>query len=169
MSDTHSSLHESTIGHLLVKVSRLVGGRMRAKLEAFGLHHAQGMILFHLWQHEGMAQNSLAHALHITPPTTTNTLQRMERDGWIERRRDKTDQRVVRVYLTEKASTLRKEIRLSFQELDRELMSVLSADERNVLMTALSKVHAHLLPTTVTCDGSDHRQGPRFDGEKENP
>jgi DNA-binding MarR family transcriptional regulator len=169
LSDTSFTLHESTIGHLLVKVSRLVGGRMRAKLEAFGLHHTQGMILFHLWQHEGMAQNRLAQALHITPPTTTNILQRMERDGWIERRRDKSDQRVVRVHLTAKASALRKAVRLSFQELDRELMAVLSADERTALMISLSKVHAHLLPTTATCDASAHHEGHRCDGKKERP
>jgi MarR family transcriptional regulator, organic hydroperoxide resistance regulator len=161
MIDTIPSSQESTIGHLLVKISRLVGGRMRAKLEAFGLHHAQGMILFHLWQHEGMAQNSLAQALHITPPTTTSTLQRMERDGWIKRRRDSKDQRVVRVYPREKARALREELRRSFMELDRELMSVLSADERDALMELLTKIHAYLSPATETPHPSHPPNGHR--------
>ena len=133
-----------TLGHLLAGVSRLVGGRMRTKLEEIGLHHAQGMVLFHLWREDGIAQNTLAQALHITPPTATNTLQRMERDGWIERRRDPDDQRVMRVYLTKKAWALRQEARHSFQTLDRELAAVLSEDEHAALVEALLKVHRHL-------------------------
>jgi DNA-binding MarR family transcriptional regulator len=129
---------------LLAKVSRLVGGRMRTKLGDMGLHHAQGMILFHLWRQDGIAQNVLAQALHITPPSATNTLQRMERDGWIERRRDADDQRVVRVFLTEKAKVLRTEARTTFQQLDRELTAVLTENECHMLMEVLQKVHRHL-------------------------
>lgn len=133
-----------TLGHLLARVSRLVGGRMRMKLGDMGLHHAQGMILFHLWHQDGIAQNMLAQALHITPPSATNTLQRMERDGWIERRRDAVDQRVVRVFLTEKAKVLRTEAHTTFQQLERELTAVLTENECAMLMEVLQKVHRHL-------------------------
>ena len=144
MTDSQQNPHKLTLGHLLANVSRLVGIRTRMKLQEFGLHHAQGMILFHLWREDGMAQNVLAQALNITPPTTTNTLQRMERNGWIRRRRDKTDQRIVRVYLTNKARALRQEVRNTFQELDRELTAVLSENELDVLVASLLKVHHHL-------------------------
>ena len=133
-----------TLGDLLARVSRLVGRRMRMKLVGTGLHHAQGMILFHLWHADGVAQNKLARSLHITAPTASATLQRMERDGWIRRRRDIDDQRVVRVYLTAKAKALRVETRSSFKELDSELTSVLSEAERTIFMAALKKVHHHL-------------------------
>jgi len=144
MTDSQQNLHELTLGHLLANVSRLVGARMRMKLQEFGLYHAQGMILFHLWREDGMAQNVLAQSLKITPPTATNTLQRMERNGWIRRRRDETDQRIMRVYLTKKARTLRQEARDTFRELDRELTAVLSENELNILMASLLKVHYHL-------------------------
>ena len=157
MTDSQQNPHKLTLGHLLANVSRLVGARTRMKLQEFGLYHAQGMILFHLWKEDGMAQNVLAQALNITPPTTTNTLQRMERNGWIRRRRDKTDQRIVRVYLTNKARALRQEVRNTFQELDRELTAVLSENELNILMASLLKVHHHL-----------SQPNPR-DDKKENP
>jgi len=144
MNDSQPNPQKPTLGHLLAKVSRLVGGRMRMRLEEIGLHHAQGMILFHLWREDGLAQNVLAQALHITPPTATNTLQRMERNGWIRRRRDSVDQRVVRVFLTKRSRALRDEARCSFRELDRELTAVLSKNERKILMASLLKVHHHL-------------------------
>jgi len=144
MKISQQNPQKTTLGHLLGNVSRLVGGRMRMRLQEFGLHHGQGMILFHLWRKDGVAQNVLAQALNITPPTATNTLQRMERNGWVRRRRDKTDQRIVRVYLTEKARALHEEVRNTFRELDRELTAVLSENERNNLVASLLKVHHHL-------------------------
>jgi DNA-binding MarR family transcriptional regulator len=152
--DSERDAHQSTLGHLLANVSRLVGTRMRMKLEEIGLHHAQGMILFHLWREDGIAQSALARVLHITPPTATNTLQRMERDGWIRRRRDADDQRVVRVYLTEKAAALRQEAGDSFRELDRELTALLSEAERDILVSSLSKVRSYLLEAMQMPDRS---------------
>jgi len=167
MDDSKQDPRKLTLGHLLAKVSRLVGGRMRMKLEGIGMRHAQGMILSYLWQKDGIAQNALAQALNITPPTATNTLQRMERDGWIERRRDVTDQRVVRVYLTGKADALRAEALAIFRELDRELAAVLTHSERSILMASLLKVHHHLSQSIEASDLSCLRQGNSRDGEDE--
>jgi MarR family transcriptional regulator, organic hydroperoxide resistance regulator len=153
MTDSQQNPHRLTLGHLLANVSRLVGARMRMKLQEFGLYHAQGMILFHLWREDGMAQNVLAQALNITPPTATNTLQRMERNGWIRRRRDETDQRIVRVFLTQRAISLRQEVRNTFRELDRELTGVLSENELDILMASLLKVHQHLSQPNPCNDG----------------
>lgn len=141
---------EPSLGQLLGRVCRLVGRRRRTKLESIGLHHAQGMILSRLWQEEGISQRALAESLHITPPTACNTLQRMERDGWIERRRDAADQRIVRVYLTEKARDLHEEARASFRELDREMGSALTEQEQETLRQSLLKVYRYLERVTET-------------------
>lgn len=135
---------ELTLGQLLGQVCRLVGHRRRMKMERIGLHHAQAMILFLLWREDGICQRSLADALHISPPTATNTLKRMERDGWITRSRDESDQRIVRVSLTEKARMLRQEARSSFQELDQEMTSMMSQAEIESLSQSLWKVYNYL-------------------------
>jgi MarR family transcriptional regulator, organic hydroperoxide resistance regulator len=153
MSDSREDPQKLTLGHLLGQVCRLVGRRRRMKLENIGLHHAQGMLLFQLWQEEGLSQSQLALALHIRPPTATSTLRRMERDGWIERRRGESDRRVVRVYLTAKARRLRREARASFRELDREMTSLLTAQEHEILTGALRKVHRYL--SGAALPGSD--------------
>ncbi len=141
---------QPALGQLLAQVCRLVGLRRRMKLESIGLHYAQGLILFRLWQQDGISQTELAQALHIASPTATNTLKRMERNGWVHRRRDESDQRVVRVYLTEKAQTLRAEARASFRELDHEMTSILTENEHQTLRKSLLKVHRYLTSATAT-------------------
>ena len=58
---------DPTLGQLLAQVCRLAGKRRRLRLEKIGLHHAQGMVLFHLWHEDGLSQRDLAAALQITP------------------------------------------------------------------------------------------------------
>ena len=135
---------------LLAGISRLVGGRMRGKFSEIGLRHAQAMVLFHLWHDDGMAQNTLARRLHVTPPTATNTLQRMERDGWIERTRDPLDQRIVRVSLTTKAKALRAETGAAFHALDHELADILTDSEREVFLRVVEKGSPRALPEAKT-------------------
>jgi len=148
-----------TLGQLLSQVCRLTGDRLRVKMEEIGLHKGQGFILFHLWRHDGIPQNVIAQARHVSPATMTNTLQRMERDGWITRERDAEDQRIVRVHLTEKAKALHEEVRASFRDLEKEVTSVLTKDERKALQELLVKLHEHLAP-----EGDPHRHPPFHGG-----
>lgn len=157
MTDPRQDPRRLSLGHLLAQVSRLVGGKMRAKMEGLGLHRAQALFLFQLWHDDGLAQNVLARALQITPATATNTLQRMERKGWIERRRDGTDQRIVRVHLTAKARALQDEVRTSLQELDEEMTAALSDEERRVLRESLLKVRRHLADEKYDGPGGSSR------------
>ena len=160
MKKSPENFREPSLGQLLGRVCRLVGRRRRMKLESIGLHHAQGMILSRLWQEDGVSQRALAEYLHITPPTACNTLQRMERDGWIDRRRDEVDQRIVRVYLTQKASDLHEEARASFRELDHEMGSALSDEERETLRQSLLKVYRYL-ERAAEIESSDDMEGLR--------
>jgi hypothetical protein len=70
----------------------------------------------------------------------------MERDGWIERRRDEADQRVVRVYLTAKANDTRIQAKRVFRELESALNSVYTAEEQSTLKQLLTRLYEHLAP-----------------------
>ena len=146
MQQSKHDPHKLTLGQLLMQVCRLTGDRLRVKMEEIGLHKGQGFILFHLWHHDGIAQNVIAHARHVSPATVTSMLQRMERDGWITRERDPEDQRVVRVHLTEKAKALHKEAQGVFRDLDAELTASLTHAEQKALRELLSKIHGQLAP-----------------------
>jgi DNA-binding MarR family transcriptional regulator len=66
-----------------------------------GAHPGQAFCLKILARRDGISQRELAGALHLSAPTVTAMLQRMERAGTIERRPDATDGRVTRVHLTQ--------------------------------------------------------------------
>jgi DNA-binding MarR family transcriptional regulator len=145
MHKTRTEPQDLTIGQLLTQVCRLTAYQVRLKMERVGLHRAQGPALFFLQHHEGASQNQIARAFHLTAASVTNMLQRMERDGWVVRRPDGEDQRITRVYPTEKAKALHEEARASFRELDEEIVGALEVPEQAVFRQLLAKVHARLI------------------------
>jgi len=132
---------ELTVGQLLAQVCRLTGHHLRTHMEKLGLHRGQGFALIHLWHNDGVPQRDLAEAMHIRPASATNMLQRMERDGWIERKRDDEDQRVVRVFITAKAKNLRDQAETVFAQMEDELNAVYTKEEQKTLRSLLMKLH----------------------------
>ena len=137
---------EMTVGQLLAQVCRMSGHRLRVHMTKIGLHKGQGFALIHLWHHEGIPQRELSQAMHISPASVTNMLQRMERDGLIVRERDREDQRVVRVFLTDKAKAMRKEARTAFHQMEEELSSIYTDEEKATLHRLLTKLHDRFAP-----------------------
>lgn len=144
MAEKARAPRERTVGQLLLQLCPMIGDRMRVKMEGIGLYKAQGFALLFLSHYEGVPQTEIARALHLSPASVTSMLQRMERDGWVERRPDPTDQRVSRVYLTARARLLQEEAAATFRELEQEVTCALTAAEQTELRTLLLKVHARL-------------------------
>jgi DNA-binding MarR family transcriptional regulator len=136
---------EQTVGQLLLQLCPMIGSRMRVKMEGIGLYRAQGFALLFLSHYEGVPQTEIARSMHLSPASVTSMLQRMERDGWVERRPDAVDQRVSRVYLTTRARALQEQAAATFHELEQEVTCALTTEEQSELRKLLLKVHARLL------------------------
>ncbi|MFC6169055.1 MarR family winged helix-turn-helix transcriptional regulator [Loigolactobacillus jiayinensis] len=79
-------------------------------LAPFHLTYPQYIALLALWEHNTLTVNDLGRYLNLDSGTLTPLLKRLEKDDWVERRRDKVDERRVLIYLTQKALTKRDEI-----------------------------------------------------------
>lgn len=137
---------DMTVAQLLAQVCRLSGHHLRSHMDRLGLHRGQGFALIHLLCSDGLPQGDLARSMHISPAAVSNMLQRMERDGWIERRRDPEDHRVVRVFASPKGKRLREDARRVFQEAEDEMSAIFSEDEQAALKRLLMKLYEHYAP-----------------------
>lgn len=133
-----------TIGYALAHVCKLHRQRAGLLLEEVGLHVGQEMMLCVLWERDGMTQTELADALRIQPATVTNALQRMEREGFVERRSDAQDHRRTRVYVTEKGRLIEAAIRAQWHQLEDASFGDLSVEERVLLRRLLWQVYENL-------------------------
>lgn len=96
-----TSLAEWPTGRLLSMAGRLVEGAWAQRLAEQGVTHAGFLVVHELAQHAGVPVQTLASRSQVTPQTMTRTVDRLERDGMVERRRAEDDRRRVEVHLTE--------------------------------------------------------------------
>ena len=129
----------------LGRVCRLYRGRMHARWEEIGLYRGQPFVLSALWEQEGITHSELAARMHVSPATVTNTLKRMEKAGFVERRHDLEDQRVSRVYLTDAGHAIREQVNQHWQEVETQVFGTLSEQERETLSRLLERVREELV------------------------
>ena len=87
---------------LFAELGRLHFLRTHSFLEKTGVYPGQPPLLFALYKENGQSQKDLAKKMRIKPATMTVMIKRMEKTNFIERNQDDNDQRISRIYITEK-------------------------------------------------------------------
>ncbi|MBT9291875.1 MarR family winged helix-turn-helix transcriptional regulator [Prosthecodimorpha staleyi] len=76
-------------------------------LEPLGLTYPQYLVMLVLWERDGLSVGEIGERLGLDSGTLTPLLKRLEGAGYLDRSRDKADERVVRVALTPAGDALR--------------------------------------------------------------
>jgi DNA-binding MarR family transcriptional regulator len=87
------------LGRLLATAARLAEHAFRAHLEEHDLTHA-GLTVLHLLQGGPLGQVTLAERCRVQAQTMSQTVERLERSGYVRRARDPGDRRRLLVDLT---------------------------------------------------------------------
>lgn len=136
--------NSDSVDFLLVQVCRLHYQRAHELLETINLYRGQPPVLHLLYQQEGMTQTELAERMQVTPATINKMLQRMEKNGFVERRPDPEDQRRSRVYLTEAGRAVQGQVRAIFRKIEVETFSGFSGEELSQLRAYLERIRNNL-------------------------
>jgi DNA-binding MarR family transcriptional regulator len=143
MNGTHTSITE-TLGYLIVQICRAHRNKAQELLAQIELHPGQEFMLLSLYPEDGCAQSDLAEKMCVQPATITKMLDRLVKNGLVERRPDTEDQRVSRVYLTQEGRALQHPIAQAWQVLEEASFANLSLEERILLRRLLMQVNQNL-------------------------
>ncbi|MGY4177674.1 DNA-binding MarR family transcriptional regulator [Bradyrhizobium sp. USDA 4518] len=115
----------------------------RPVLEQLGVTYPQYIAIISLWEEDGQTVKGLSEKLFVEPSTMTPMLQRLEAMGYVRRIRDDDDERVVRVFLTERGRQLR-EKGLGYGELTLRATG-LPPDEFAALQKSIARLRNNLM------------------------
>ena len=138
-------LIEGDVSYQLIQVCKAHRQHAEVALAKLGLHVGQEQILFRLWEKDGMSQSQLAASGCCDLSTTTKAVQRMEREGLVERRHDPEDARVSCVYLTERGRALCEPVLHVWKELEERFLQGMNATEQMLLRRLLQQAAANLV------------------------
>ncbi|MGO1058598.1 MarR family winged helix-turn-helix transcriptional regulator [Planococcus sp. FY231025] len=128
----------------LDKVSSKMRRDYSESLREINLYVGQDNLLARLWEGDGITQMQLADHLKCEPPTITNMVKSLEQNGFIIRKRDEIDGRVMRIYLTEKGKEIEKPVDFKWKQQQEKLLHSISPEERIVLRDLMKRMERNL-------------------------
>lgn len=101
------------------------------------------VVLWCLWEEEGVKMSELARCAGLEPSTMTGLLDRMERQGFVTREADPDDRRALRIHLTESGRSLRETAQRLVQETIDLLFEGIDDKEIDAINDVLYRVMAN--------------------------
>jgi len=152
-----SDYHIANFAARLAETARMWRNELDARLGPLGLSQARGLILHYLAVHgDGLQQNALAEIVGIRGSTLVRQLDRLESDGWVERRNDPVDRRAKTIHLAEKSAALVNALEVKIQELRLELLSGLTERQLEACFSVMDHIQERI---GNECQGRDENAG----------
>jgi DNA-binding MarR family transcriptional regulator len=146
---TFNPISEETAFRSIIRTYGLIQKFMLPYFGRFGITSAQWGVLRSLDRHErsgkpSMRLTDLGEQLLIQPPSVTGVVDRMEKNGLIERIASPTDLRAKHVRLTAAGRRLLTEVQVLHEEQIATALSGLLVQEQRELRRLLKKLGTHL-------------------------
>lgn len=132
------------IGYVLSDVARLMRTVFDRRVRDIGLTRAQWLVLTRLYRRPGASQTELAVMLEIDRASAGRMLDRMEKNGWVERHADSEDRRINRLYLTDDARRAHKAMWAIAEATVDDALAPLSEREREQFTRMAARVKGQL-------------------------
>ncbi|MFP5110560.1 MarR family winged helix-turn-helix transcriptional regulator [Neobacillus sp. C211] len=128
----------------LDKISFQMRRDYNESLRELNLYVGQDNLLSRLWLGDGVTQMQLCEHLKCEPPTVTNMVKSLEQNGFIYRKRDEHDARVMRIYLTDKGKELENPVGFKWKQQQEKLLHSISPEERLILRELMKRMERNL-------------------------
>ncbi len=132
------------IGYVLSDVARLIRTVFDRRVRDIGLTRAQWLVLTRLYRRPGASQTELADMLEIDRASAGRMIDRMQKNGWVERRADTGDRRVNRLHLTADARRAHRGMWAIAEATVDDALAPLSAAERDQFTRLAARVKGQL-------------------------
>lgn len=135
---------ESSVGYWVCTTSHSLRRALTARLAKEDVTLRQWEVLASLSAHGTVSQTQLAECLGLEPHTIAGILNRMVRDGWLERRCCETDRRRNLVHPTPKAEAVWSRLIQICHEVRDEAVAGLSETELSEFQRVCAKIRSNL-------------------------
>jgi DNA-binding MarR family transcriptional regulator len=128
----------------LHSAARLSRTALAAKLLDHGFYAGQDQIMLSLNQEDGQTPGQLAVRLGVRPPTITKTINRLQVQGFLDKRASETDARQAHIFLTDTGRHAIRAIDKSVRKTEKQALKGLDKKEQKVLGKLLARIESNL-------------------------
>ncbi len=137
-------LADNLVRHIGI-LNRYMMRALDAEMAPLGIGTGRFRYLFMLYIDDGLTQQEIAFRLQADKAAVARTLAQMEKQGFVERRRNSDDKRLTRVYLTDKSRHLRSHLELAVQRVIHQLTESLEPAHKTTVSLILQQMSNSLV------------------------
>lgn len=128
--NSNPQLAGERLGAELAETGRIWRGLLDRRLQTLGLSQSRWLILLHLSKHpRGLKQVELATRIGIRPASLSLQVERLVKQGWVQRNCTQGDRRSNTLCLTKQARNLSQQIMQTAATVREELLTGLAAED----------------------------------------
>jgi len=133
-------------GFLVHDVSRMRRTLFDDAMRPLGITRSQWSVLAVLSRskHEGMMQVEISRFMDLGKVTIGGLIDRLQAQGYVERRMDPADRRARRVYITDKGFEVIAQMQKVGTKLNRSILAGVSREEQRITEETLARVKANI-------------------------
>jgi DNA-binding MarR family transcriptional regulator len=132
----------------LQSAARLARTSLAARLLEHGFYAGQDQIMLSLDRDDGQTPGQLATRIGVRPPTITKTINRLQSQGFLEKRASAQDARQAHIHLTDRGREAILDIEKAVKKTDKAAFRGLDKKDQKALAKLLARVEANLSDQT---------------------
>ena len=125
-------------------ISGIIKQKGREMLSQYKITPPQFVALQWLFEDGDMTIGELSNKMYLACSTTTDLVDRMEKNALVERVKDPSDRRVVRIHLLEEGKRIIDEVIKKRQVYLEEVLVDFTPEEIQILQRSLTKLHQEM-------------------------
>ena len=125
---------EDHLESFMMELHNNIGHELREKALKFNFTFSQMEVLRYVKNQKNPTMKEIANYLHITPPSVTTIIESLMEKGLIKKEIEKSDHRIVRIIITQKALKIFNSLKNKKLEIIKKILSRLNKkDQKNLL------------------------------------
>ena len=136
---------ESSVFFSIFQLMQFMKYQGMKRMEEMDIKPSQAGVLFSLKCWGEQSQKQLAERVGITPPSMTVALRKMEEKGYISRKQDENDQRVIKIQLAPRGEECIEGIQKVVNEMESIIYQGMSREEILLMNRLLANMKQNLL------------------------
>ncbi|GAA0727488.1 hypothetical protein GCM10008905_25120 [Clostridium malenominatum] len=131
---------DDCIGIITSRGTKEIVDAFNDRVALYNITRVQWIALYYIGEEEGITQKDLSDKMNVKESTVVRLIDRMEREGIVERIKNSEDRRVTKLHLTKEGKEKREEILPVGEEFSREGIDGISEEHLAVFKEVLEKI-----------------------------
>lgn len=131
---------DDCIGIITSRGTKEIVDAFNHKLALHDITRVQWIALYYIGEDEGITQKDLSDKMNIKESTVARLIDRMEKEGTVERIKNSKDRRVTKLHLTEMGKEKREAVMPIGEEFSRDGIDGISQEHLKIFKEVLQKI-----------------------------